>query len=448
MAGSKMDLRRFLSVLVLVAASFRLAAAACDVNYSGPANGLWQTPGNWDTNLAPTSGQAVCIPAGKGTIMIGAGVAAAAKDITAASGLAIAATGSLAISDTTTVGFPNSVTDLSIASGGTLSSAGSAVSIAGQAVVDGLLSGKVQLASGALSGTGTIAGAFGNAGGTVRPGGAATIGALSFGGLFTQGVAGTLEIELASDVSFDKINGPSQNNVLIDGTIVVTLLGGYTPADGTTWAFVPPNTFGSSISGHVTPSTFTAHSIPFGAELVFHPSANTTTTTAAPTTTTTAGATTTTTAGTPPTSTSTSTTTTSNAPTTLLPVSTTTTMPPAGCAGPSAPTFVSIDCRLDALIAQLASTPDVPAKLKAGLMKSLQKARTNKQQAERAPTVTRAVLAELKQARRRMINFSHRIRSRNGRRAIHGDTGTLLAAAGDDISQDLKTLRESVRSGR
>ena len=65
-----------------------------------------------------------------------------------------------------------------------------------------------------------------------------------------------------------------------------------------------------------------------------------------------------------------------------------------------------------------------------------------------APGVTRAVLGELKQARRKMIAFSHRIRSLNGRRSIHGDTGPKLAAAGDDISKDLKTLRDSLHPAR
>src|SRR5262249_4990690 len=146
--------RVLLGAILLVVSGPRLATAACpgDVNYTGPANGLWDTPGNWDANQAPTGAQPVCIPAGKGTITIGAGVAAAAKDITAASGLAIAATGSLSISDSSSaLPFPNSVADLSIASGGTLTSAGSGVSIAGQAVVDGSLASMATLVSGSLS---------------------------------------------------------------------------------------------------------------------------------------------------------------------------------------------------------------------------------------------------------------------------------------------------------
>jgi flagellar hook-associated protein FlgK len=308
------------------------------------------------------------------------------------------------------------------------------------------LAAGVQLVSGSLSGNGTIGGPFANVGGTVRPGGAGVVGGLSFLSVFTQGDMGTLEIDLASDVSFDRINVPS-NDTLLSGTIVVSLLGGYTPADGTTWAFDPPPGGGSLLTDvHVIPSTFTAHSISMGAELDFHAPGNATTTTSAPatsTTTTTAGAAaTTTTSTTAPASTPT--TTTSHASTTQPAVTTTTV--PGSCDGPSAATFASIDCRLDALIAQLTATPDVPAKLKDALAKNLQKARDKKQQAEHATSITRAVLGELKQARRQMITFSHHIRSLAGRRAIHGDTGPALASAGDAISADLKTLRNSLRS--
>ena len=436
-----MMLRYLLGVLALVLVHSRLDAATCgvnfDVNYTGPSNGVWNAAGNWSTSALPTGGQTVCIPPGKGTITIGAGVAALAKDINAASGLAIVATGSLAISDANTaLPHPNTVADLSIAAGGTLSSAGSGVSIAGQAVVDGMFSARAQLVSGSLSGTGTIGGFFDNKAGTVRPGGADVVGTLSFGNMFDQESTGTLEIDLASDLSFDKIDTPL-NNDFVDGTIVVNLLGGYTPADGTAWAFIPPNGPGTQITAHATPSTFTAHSISMGAELDFHAPDN------ASTPTTTAGAAvSTTTSTTAPASTPTTTTSHSS---TTQPAVTTTTVP-GGCDGPSAATFASIDCRLDALIAQLNATSDVPAKLKAALGKNLQKARDKKLQAEHATTVTRAVLGELKQARRKMIGFSHRIRSLAGRRSIQGDTGPLLAAAGDGISSDLKTLRDSLRS--
>src|SRR5262249_59841077 len=148
--------------------------------------------------------------------------------------------------------------------------------------------------SGSVSGTGTIGGHFDNKGGTVRPGGAGVVGTLAFGSRVDQEATGTLEIDLASDVSFDQINGPSNNNILLDGTIVANLLGGYTPADGTTWAFIQPHVLGAAITSHVQPTTFTVHSISMGAELEFQPGSNTTTTIATTTTTAAAPSTTTT----------------------------------------------------------------------------------------------------------------------------------------------------------
>ena len=126
----------------------------------------------------------------------------------------------------------------------------------------------------------------------------------------------------------------------------------------------------------------------------------------------------------------------------------TTTTLPAGCDGPRAATYVSIDCRLDALIARLTATPDVPAKLRAALLANLQQARDEEQKAERSTTVTRVVLGNLKQARRKMSSFSHRIRSLAGRHKIHGDTGPALASAGDEISSDLRILRDSMHPTR
>jgi hypothetical protein len=172
------------------------------------------------------------------------------------------------------------------------------------------------------------------------------------------------------------------------------------------------------------------------------------TTSTSSTTTTTTVITTSTTATTGlPRTTSTSTTTTSNRSTTEPSVVTTTTLP-AGCDGPRAATYISIDCRLDALIAQLSATPDVHAKLRAALRANLQQARDQKQKAEHSTTVTRAVLGDLKQARREMISFSHRIRSLAGGHKIHGDTGPALASAGDEISSDLRTLRDSMHPTR
>src|SRR5436190_24153266 len=130
-----------------------LAGAACDVTYVGPVDGLWQTIANWDANAVPTSVQGACIPAGKGMIVIATGVAATVKNISAASGLQVAAGGSLAIADAVAAGYTNSLADVTVAAGGTVSSAGSGVAISGTAIVNGTLSPNLQLSSGSLSGS-------------------------------------------------------------------------------------------------------------------------------------------------------------------------------------------------------------------------------------------------------------------------------------------------------
>jgi hypothetical protein len=56
---------RWIAVLALLVTAAR-ADAACDVNYTGPTNGFWNSAGNWDVAV-PLATQNVCIPGGKGT---------------------------------------------------------------------------------------------------------------------------------------------------------------------------------------------------------------------------------------------------------------------------------------------------------------------------------------------------------------------------------------------
>lgn len=284
--------RRGFVVVAMVAAalviSVRPASAVCDVNYTGPADDLWATPGNWDGNAVPTTAQIACIPAGKGTIVIANGVAATVKSITAASGLQVASGGSLAISDATNA-FTNTLVDLAVPAGATVSSAGSGLSTSGQVVVDGTIDANVQVTGGTLDGAGTITKSLQHMAGTVRPGGAGTVGTLTLGLAYNQQAGATLELDLASDSSFDEIDGPHFNHFL-EGQIVVHLLGGYLPTVGTSWNFIPPDGFGTSVNVQVTPSNFSAHSISQGAALSLDTalsSSTSTTTPAQPTTTTT-----------------------------------------------------------------------------------------------------------------------------------------------------------------
>jgi hypothetical protein len=139
----------------------------------------------------------------------------------------------------------------------------------GPSVVEGEIKGggaTVTLKSGTLAGTGTIAPRFINEAGTVEPGGDGTVGTLDFGGEYAQGEAGQLDLDLASDSSFDRIQPPASANALIGGRIAVHLLGSYAPAVGTAWDFVS-GIGGALPEATVTPSEFRARSISGGAEL-------------------------------------------------------------------------------------------------------------------------------------------------------------------------------------
>jgi len=190
------------------------ARAACDVNYIGPANGIWQSNGNWDTAAVPTNAQIACIPAGKGTIGIGNGVDATAKSLQALSRMQIDAGGSLTTTDSTPSAFSDTVTDFVIVAGGTFTVGNAGVAANGTVVLEGAIAGpgSIRLDGGSLRGSGTVAASIQNVGGTVQPGGPGLVGTLTVGGAFNQGVGGTLAIDLASDSSFDKIDGPAFNH--------------------------------------------------------------------------------------------------------------------------------------------------------------------------------------------------------------------------------------------
>ncbi len=147
------------------------------------------------------------------------------------------------------------------------------------------------------------------------------------------------------------------------------------------------------------------------------------------TTTTTTGSTSTT--STMPLTSTTSTSTTSTVP---LPTTTTTIMPPP-CA--PAPTFASIDCRLDALIAQVSTTADVDG-VRGALLNRLNQAKARKELAEMRPG-TRGRSA-LRHAIRSMIGFVHRVGSLTGRRRIITPTQKMLFDEGKSILDDMQTL--------
>ena len=97
----------------------------------------------------------------------------------------------------------------------------------------------VMLQGGVLDGAGTLTGDLQNDA-TVAPNGAASTGTITVSGNYTQGSAGALNIELASAAAFDQLAVGAA--ATLDGTLNVTLLNSYAPADGTTW---PVLTFAS-----------------------------------------------------------------------------------------------------------------------------------------------------------------------------------------------------------
>src|ERR1700753_2070696 len=76
------------------------SACAAQDNYTGAANGNWALKANWSTGAVPTTTETACVPEGEGTITVGAGVSAEVKTLFAQSAVHVAATGSLAISET------------------------------------------------------------------------------------------------------------------------------------------------------------------------------------------------------------------------------------------------------------------------------------------------------------------------------------------------------------
>jgi hypothetical protein len=264
------------STLALVAwlllAASGAEASCAEVEYIGVAGGSWQTEANWSGGKAPTKLQTACIPAGKGTIEVPSGFKAEAKTLTAASALKIVATGTLAIAETTTgIGTASTFAGLEVEAGAHLTTAGGWLFLSGAVLVEGEISRTnpteafVRLLSGTLSGDGTIAVAFNNAGGTLQPGGAGVVGDLHFTMLSSQSVGGTLVLDLASSSSFDRMSDTT-SNFFLGGTLEVNLLGGYAPTAKSSWEFMSGGP-GDPTEFEVVPAGFTARSEPGGALL-------------------------------------------------------------------------------------------------------------------------------------------------------------------------------------
>ncbi len=169
------------------------------------------------------------------------------------------------------------------------------------------------------------------------------------------------------------------------------------------------------------------------------------------TTSTTVGATTTTitttTLATPSTSTTTSvSTTTSTTSTTVQPTTTSTTQPTGGCGNePVGPTFLSLDCRLAALIAEVAGETDLGA-LEPKLLDQLQKARTHKEKAESLcrQASKRRTRNALHPAVNKIVQFLATLHSHKAR-TIPQTAKDALRTAADAIRLDLQALQRAVQ---
>ncbi|QSV64486.1 MAG: hypothetical protein HEQ26_18790 [Dolichospermum sp. DL01] len=121
----------------------------------------------------------------------------------------------------------------------------------------------LNLQGGNLTGIGTITGNVNNSGGQINPGN--TIGTLTVAGDYSQTGTGTVNLELGSDTSFDKLNITGAADV--GGILKLNLTSGYTPTIGTKFTVL---TYGSA-----TAKSFnTIQGIDISSNLAFAPTAS------------------------------------------------------------------------------------------------------------------------------------------------------------------------------
>jgi MYXO-CTERM domain-containing protein len=105
-------------------------------------------------------------------------------------------------------------------------------------------------AGGVVSGTGLIKGTVNNHSGRVEPG--LSAGTMNITGNYTQAATGSLQMELASATSFDKLL--VIGNMTLGGTLEVVLLDGYVPSGGAEFDILDwTGTFGGSFSTLILP---------------------------------------------------------------------------------------------------------------------------------------------------------------------------------------------------
>ncbi len=210
---------------------------------------------------------------------------------------------------------------------------------------------------------------------------------------------------------------------------------------------------GSSTTSTSTPSTSSTSSTTYVTTTTTTTAGSTSSTTSSSvgstssTTSTTVGATTTittTTLATPSTSTTTSVSTTTS--TTVQPTTTSTTQPTGGCGNePVGPTFLSLDCRLAALIAEVAGETGLGA-LEPKLLDQLRKARMHKEKAESlcGQASKRRTRHALRPAINKIVQFVATLHSHKAR-TIPQTVKDALRTTADAIRLDLQALRRAVQ---
>jgi len=106
------------------------------------------------------------------------------------------------------------------------------------------------------------------------------------------------------------------------------------------------------------------------------------------------------------------------------------------------PTFESLNCRLADLIAAVQAETRL-GKQQAKLDKAAQQAKERKEaaEAECAAGDAKASAKQLKKVVRKLIQFSHRLRSNNSRKSIPDEVREPLAQAADAIQKDARELK-------
>jgi hypothetical protein len=136
--------------------------------------------------------------------------------------------------------------------------------------------------------------------------------------------------------------------------------------------------------------------------------------------------------------------------TSLAPPPTSTTLQQAGCGGvPIAPTFVSITCRLAALLLRLNGESGLET-FQPKLLQSVAKAQSHRAEAEMlcAAPSTKAVKKakkRLQQAAKAMTQYVHRLNGLAARKHLDEALRESLLEAGTPIGTDLKTLRGNLQ---